>query len=185
MNGRNCFYLCVEFFLLSRAVRLRALYDGATGDFIMNVNDVSSVSSKKQGVDTRCNWLTFMFVSKCRKNVFRKQSSINACKTGFEELKKFGFEFAAFGFAGTHVHLGVNVPEKYSVTTAKGMLKSWSAKKIFAEKPNFRKLYPRGSFWSGYEHHQSFGADTAKAIAYVENQAQHHNIQVVQDVPAI
>ena len=149
------------------------------------ISEMSSVSSKKENVDTRCNWLMFMFVSKCRKNVFRKQSSINACKAGFKELERFGFEFAAFGFGGTHVHFGVNVPQKYSVQVAKGMLKSWSAKKIFADKPNFRKLYPRGSFWSGYEHHKSFGADTARVIAYIENQQTHHNVQVVADAPAI
>ena len=147
------------------------------------MNEMNSESSKKQ--DTRSNWIMFMFVSKCRKNVFRKQSSINACKAGFLELERFGFEFAKFGFAGTHVHLAVNVPEKYSITVAKGMLKSWSAKRVFAEKSNFRKLYPRGSFWSGYEHHQGFGADEAKALAYIENQQQHHNIEIVSDVQAL
>ncbi|MFH1255667.1 MAG: transposase [Candidatus Diapherotrites archaeon] len=109
-----------------------------------------------------------MFASKCRKNVFRKRSTINACEAGFRELEEFGFEFGKFGFAGTHVHLAANVPEKYSVMTAKTMLKTWSAKRVLRDKPNFRKLYPRGSFWSGYEHHQGFGADQAKATAYSE-----------------
>ncbi|MFH0954606.1 MAG: hypothetical protein V1777_00685 [Candidatus Micrarchaeota archaeon] len=70
------------------------------------MEETISVSSKKPH-DTRCNWLTFMFASKCRYNVFRKQSTINACKTGFLELERFGFEFAAFGFAGTHLHTAV------------------------------------------------------------------------------
>ena len=107
------------------------------------MNNLNSVSSKKRTErkeDTRSNWISFMFVSKCRYKVFRKQSSINACKRGFLELEKFGFEFSAFGFVGTHLHFAVNVPEKYSVRTAKGMLKSWSAKNVFKEKPNFRKL---------------------------------------------
>jgi len=144
--------------------------------------EMDSVSSKKPSVDTRSNWVMFMFVAKHRYNVFRKQSTINACKTGFKELEQFGYEFGAFGFGGTHVHFAVNVPEKYSIRTAKTMLKTWSAKRVFSEKPNFRKLYPRGSFWSGYEHHQGFGADKAKAIKYIESQPQHHNVQVVQDV---
>ncbi|MBU2099720.1 transposase [Candidatus Micrarchaeota archaeon] len=149
------------------------------------MNSVSSKKGTEKKKDTRSNWLAFIFVSKCRYKVFRKQSSINACKKGFLELEKHGFEFSAFGFAGTHVHFAVNVPEKYSVRTAKGMLKSWSAKNVFKEKPNFRKLYPRGCFWSGYEHHQGFGADEAKALAYIENQAQYHNIQTVPDETAI
>jgi len=148
------------------------------------INVLNGGSCKKE-TDTRSNWIMFMFVSKCRKNVFRKQSSINACKAGFLELESFGYEFGAFGFAGTHVHFAVNVPQKYSIQDAKTMLKTWSTKRVFKEKPNFRKLYPRGSFWSGYEHHQGFGADEARAQAYIENQAQHHNVQVVADVTAI
>ena len=150
-----------------------------------NLNSVSSKKRTESKKDTRSNWMSFMFVSKCRYNVFRKQSSINACKRGFLELEKFGFEFSAFGFAGTHLHFAVNVPEKYSVRTAKGMLKSWSAKNVFKEKPNFRKLYPRGCFWSGYEHHQGFGSDEAKALDYINNQGNHHNVQVVADAEVI
>ena len=145
------------------------------------MSDLSSVSCKKASVDTRSNWVMFMFVSKCRYNVFRKRSTIQACEAGLRELEQFGFGFGVFGFAGTHLHFDANVPEKYSIRTAKTMLKTWSAKRIFKEKPNFRKLYPRGSFWSGYEHHQGFGADEAKARAYIQNQAQHHNIQVIED----
>src|SRR3989344_8144105 len=145
---------------------------------------LDSDSSNKSFGDTRCNWLSFMFVSKCRKFVFRKQSTINAVESGFRELEIFGFEFAAFGFAGTHVHLAVNVPENYSVRVAKTMLKSWSSRRVFSEKPNFRKLYPRGCFWSGYEHHQSFGVDQAKAIEYINNQQTHHGIQIIADTPA-
>ena len=126
-----------------------------------------------------------MFVAKKRKNVFRKHSSINACKRGFLQLEKYGHRFGCFGFAGTHVHFSANVPEYYSIRIAKTMLKSGSSRNIFKEKPNFRKLYPRGSFWSGYEHHQGFGADEARAQAYIEKQAQHHNIQTVQDELAI
>ena len=144
--------------------------------------DLSSGSCKKQNVDTRSNWVMFMFVSKCRYNVFRKRSTIKACEAGFRELERFGYEFGAFGFAGTHVHFAVNVPEKYSMLNAKIMLKTWSAKRVFRDKPNFRKRYPRGSFWSGYEHHQGFGADQARAIAYIQSQAEHHNVQVIEDV---
>jgi len=92
------------------------------------INEMSSGSCKKQTVDTRSNWMMFMFVSKCRYNVFRKRSTIQVCEAGFKELERFGFEFGAFGFAGTHVHFAVNVPEKYSLVNAKIMLKTWSAK---------------------------------------------------------
>ena len=131
--------------------------------------------------DTRNNWITFMFVSHCRYKVFRKQSTIDACTRGFKELEAFGFEFGPMGFGGTHVHLRVNTPKKYSVQVAEIMLKSRSAQKIFAEKPNFRKLYPDGHFWSGYEHHESVGKEMKKADAYIKNQPTHHNVKVIND----
>src|SRR3989338_757603 len=136
---------------------------------------------KKVKSDTRTSWIEFMFVSHCRYNVFGKQSTIDACTRGFKELEAYGFEFGTIGFGGTHVHGHVNVPQKYSVLKAKIMLKNRSAQRIFAEKPNFRKLYPDGHFWSGYEHHQSIGKDIDARKAYVKAQGKHHNVKVIDD----
>ena len=49
--------------------------------------------------DTRNNWVTMEFNTKCRFNCFRKQSHIDTCTEGFRELERFGFEFGEFGFA--------------------------------------------------------------------------------------
>jgi REP element-mobilizing transposase RayT len=126
--------------------------------------------------DTRNSWHEFVLVSKCRYNVFRKQKTIDACMEGFIELCKFGFEFGQIGFAGTHAHLSVNMPKRYSVQNTEIMLKSLSSQRIFAQIPNFRKRYPRGSFWSRYEHHQSIGKDREESARYIKSQPEHHNI---------
>ena len=131
--------------------------------------------------DTRNNWMQFMFVTHKRYNCFRKQSTIDSCSAGFKELEPFGFQFGAIGFGGTHVHFDANVPKKYSVLVAEIMLKSHSAKRIFAEHPGFRKRYPDGQFWSGYEHHQSIGQDFEKAEAYARSQQEHHGVKVIDD----
>ena len=131
--------------------------------------------------DTRNNWIAFMFVSKYRYNVFRKQSTIDACTMGFRELEAFGFRLGEIGYGGTHVHGLVDVPKGYSVQEAEIMLKSHAAQRIFAEKPNFRKLYPKGTFWSGYEHHRSVGADRGKTESYIRSQQSHHNVTVIND----
>src|SRR3989338_5965307 len=114
-----------------------------------NMEDLNSGSFKgfgRSARDTRNNWLQFMFVTHKRYNCFRKQSTINSCTSGFKELEAFGFEFGEIGFGGTHVHFDANVPKKYSVMVAEIMLKSRSAKRIFAEHPGFRKRYPDGRF---------------------------------------
>ncbi len=85
-------------------------------------------------------------------------------------------------FPLNHAHFSVNVPKKYSVQVAEIMLKDHSAKRIFAEHPGFRKRYPRGSFWSGYEHHESAGRkDRQEAEDYIRNQLKHHNVEIIDD----
>jgi hypothetical protein len=117
-----------------------------------------------------------MLVAKCRYNVFGKQKTIDACVEGFLSLEAFGFRFGQMGFAGTHVHFSVDIPKRYSVEDAETMLKSRSSRLIFARIPNFRKRYPRGSFWSGYEHHQPIGKDRRQSRRYIRSQAEHHGI---------
>jgi len=133
--------------------------------------------------DTRNNWVTLMFVCKYRYNCLRKQSIMNDCESAFREFEYDGFEFGPIGFGGNHTHFRVNIPKKYSVTTAISMLKSLSSQRLFAKHPNFRKRYPRGSFWSGYEHHESTGRkDMYIADTYILNQEKHHNVKVFCDV---
>jgi len=63
------------------------------------------------------------------------------------------------------------------------MLKSRSSKRIFEKHPNFHKRYPRGSFWSGYEHHESTGRkDIIASDKYILSQEEHHNIKIINDV---
>ena len=134
-------------------------------------------------IDTRNNWVTMMFVCKCRYNCLRKESVMNDCTAAFKELESHGFEFGPVGFGGNHTHFRVNVPKRYSVTEAEIMLKSRSSMRIFEKHPNFRKRYPRGSFWSGYEHHESTGRkDMVESDRYIKSQIRHHSVKVVHDV---
>ncbi|MBI2647122.1 IS200/IS605 family transposase [Candidatus Woesearchaeota archaeon] len=148
----------------------------------MQQTSFNSFSYKKHSEDTRNNWVTMMFVTKKRYNCFRKQSVINTCTDAFKEFEAFGFEFGEIGFGGTHVHMSVNVPKKYSIQVAEIMLKSRSSKRIFEKHPGFRKRYPKGSFWSGYEYHESIGKNREEAEAYIRNQPIHHNVKVIDDV---
>lgn len=132
--------------------------------------------------DTRNNWVTMMFVTKYRYNCFLKQSHIDTCTSAFRELEAHGFEFGTFGFGGNHTHFQVNVPKQYSVEVVEIMLKSRSSRRMLEKHPGFRKRYPRGSFWSGYEHHEAAGMkDFAASAAYINKQAEHHGITVIDD----
>jgi len=142
-----------------------------------------SVSYKKRGGDTRNNGVAMMFVTKYRFNCFRNQSHIDTCTRAFKELEQFGFSFGDFGFAGTPVHFQVNIPKRYSVRDAVIMVKSRSARRMFERHPGFRKRYPWGSFWSGYEHHESTGTiNLEESSAYLKGQSYHHGVSVIDDV---
>ena len=107
---------------------------------------------------------------------------MNDCEAAFREFESFGFQFGPVGFGGNHTHFRVNVPKKYSVLEAQIMLKSRSSKRIFEKHPNFRKRYPLGSFWSGYEHHESTGRkDMMTSDKYIVDQEAHHQIKVIRD----
>ncbi len=133
-------------------------------------------------LDTRNNWITVQILPKCRYKCFRRQSVIDSCIAGFKELEALGFEFGEMAFPIDHAHLSLNLPKNYSLSDAIGMLKSHSAKIIFVEHPGFRKRYPRGSFWSQYEHHQSIGWKSKEdAENYIRNQMRHHNVAIIDD----
>jgi len=144
------------------------------------MKEMNSVSYIR--TDTRNNWVTFMFKTKYAYQCFRKQSHIDTCTQAFRDCERFGFEFGNIGFGGNHSHLRVNVPKTYSVMEAEIMLKSRSARAMFEQHPGFRKRYPRGSFWSGYEHHQSIGEQNMQqADDYISKQTEHHKIKIIDD----
>ncbi|MBI4142109.1 transposase [Candidatus Woesearchaeota archaeon] len=88
-----------------------------------------------------------------------------------KEFEHLEFEFGEIGYGGNHVHFSTNVPKKYSIEVAEMMLKSRASLRIFQKHPNFRKRYPRGEFWSGYEHHESTGKkDLQHSNAYIRKQ---------------
>ena len=108
---------------------------------------------------------------------------MNDCMNALKEFESSGFEFGPIGFGGNHTHFWVNIPKKYSIAQSITMLKSRASKRIFEKHPNFRKRYPRGSFWSRYEHHESTGTKNInESDDYIRSQEQHHNVKVIQDI---
>ena len=127
--------------------------------------------------DVRYNYQHIYFVSKKRKKVFRKQKTIDACKSAFyEAADRFGFTIRELGFGDdyAHVHLIVDIPSCFSVAQTIQIFKSHSASKIFEKIPNFLKLYPDHEFWSGWRYNGSIGP---MIEAVVKNYIQKQDIQ--------
>ena len=89
------------------------------------MKNVSSGSYKKPAHDTRNNWVTMEFNTKCRYNCLRKQSHIDNCTKVFRELELFGFEFGQFEFPVINHLFKKWVDEEktiYGITTGFGAL---------------------------------------------------------------
>lgn len=173
-------YQIISFFCRTRQAKCLP-NKGATGEIQIMI-DVSSGCSKKIAGDTRNNWVTMLFVTKNRYNCFKKQQHITTCTQAFHRMERFGYAFGDFGFAWNHVHFQVNIPKHYSIQTAEIMMKSYTSRCMFETHQGFRRRYPRGSFWSGYEHHQSTGlTNLEESSNYLRDQLQHHNIIIVDD----
>ena len=70
-----------------------------------------------------------------------------------------------------HIHVIVEVPPTISVSKALHLLKGASSRELFKQKPNFRKRYPKGHFWSPGKFYRSVGdADIDTVMNYVKNQ---------------
>jgi hypothetical protein len=72
--------------------------------------------------------------------------------------------------------------KRYSIQNAEILLKAYTSRKMFEAHPGFRKCYPRGGFWSGYEHYESTGlTNLEESSVYLRDQQQHHNVTVIDD----
>jgi REP element-mobilizing transposase RayT len=97
-------------------------------------------------------------------------------------LESLGFEFGEFGFADNHVHFQVNIPKIYSIEEVEIILKSETAKRMFRNHPGFRKRYPKGAFWSRYEHYQSIGLKNfEESTQYLQDEQKHHHVKIIDD----
>ena len=112
-----------------------------------------------------------VFVSKYRKKVFdskilksMKEIFINICFNFEAELKEFNGEV-------DHVHLVVNYPPKYSVSSMVNSLKGVSSRLLRQEFDKLREKYWKGVLWSpSYFAGSCGGASLDVLKSYIENQ---------------
>ena len=114
--------------------------------------------------------------TKYRYKIFKSEHDKNICVIALEEAaKKVGVVLLEREAEPEHIHLVAELPLTMAPTKAIGMLKSLSAKIIFALRPNLRLLYHHGKLWSKGKFAISVGnISLEKAKEYVKNQKAHH-----------
>ena len=75
-----------------------------------------------------------------------------------------------------HIHCVIEIKFEMRISKAFQILKGGSSYRFFRKKPQFRKRYPKGHFWSPGKFAVSVGfIQLEKAREYVRNQKIHHN----------
>ena len=122
----------------------------------------------------------FVWCPKYRYNCFQKDENRKDMESILTEIaKEKGIIIHSMAVEPDHIHLFVSIPFSMSVSQAKQYLKGISSYKMFRLHPNFRKRYPRGSFWSSGTFSRSISNVTSTAIgSYIEN----HDHVMLRDV---
>ncbi len=94
-----------------------------------------------------------------------------------EETQKLGCRIDQMGIQADHVHLVIALRPIHSVSEIFHQLKGKSSYELFRFDPNFRKRYPKGSFWSPGKFYRSVGdIDLENARDYVKKQDHRQKI---------
>jgi Transposase and inactivated derivatives len=128
------------------------------------------------------NLYHFEWCPKYRYNMFRKEENRKLCENILREIaEKHGIGIMEIFVMPDHLHLIVDIPPTMSVSEAFRLLKGASSYRLFRKKPNFRKRYPRGHFWSPGKFYRSVGdADLETTRNYVRNQKTVHQMTLPQ-----
>ena len=109
---------------------------------------------------------------KYRYKVFMKEENKKLCEDILNEVaNRHNILIVELSVMPDHIHAVVEIPPTMSVSRAFQLLKGASSHELFKRKPNFRRRYPRGHFWSPGKFYRSIGdADAETVIQYVCDQ---------------
>ena len=104
--------------------------------------------------------------------MFINEENKKLCEDILEDVaKRHKMKIEELSIMPDHIHVVVEIPSTMSVSKALHLLKGASSRELFKQKPNFRKRYPKGHFWSPGKFYRSIGdADTETVIQYVQDQ---------------
>ncbi len=104
--------------------------------------------------------------------MFKREENKKLCEDILKEVaKRYEMKMEELSVMPDHIHAVVGIPPTMSASQALHLLKGVSSRELFKQKPNFRKRYPKGHFWSLGKFYRSVGdADTETVMQYVRDQ---------------
>ena len=119
----------------------------------------------------------FVFPTKYRRVVIDDHVDQVIAETCYEISKRYPIRFLEIGTDKDHIHLLIQSVPKYSPTQIVQIVKSLTAKQVFAQCPQVKKQLWGGAFWSdGFYVATVSEHGNEKVIAnYVKNQGDEYN----------
>ena len=136
----------------------------------------SSVGYKKRAHSVGVSLWHMEWCTKYRYKMFRKvenQKLMEACIR--RSASKNGVKILDIAIEKEHVHVIIELDFSKTPSWALQILKGGSSFLFFRKKPNCKKRYPKGHFWSPGKFASSVGfIELDAARTYVQNQHRHH-----------
>ena len=106
---------------------------------------------------------------KYRYNMFRREENKKLCEEILHDVaKRHKIKIVELSVMPDHLHAIVEIPPTMSISRAFHLLKGASSHELFKRKPNFRRRYYKGHFWSPGKFYRTVGdADAETVINYV------------------
>ena len=125
------------------------------------------------------NMFHVVWATKYRYKCMRQEKYRLAVRQALEAAaSKYGIVFVELSVIREHIHALISCHATMSSAKALALLKGASAYSILHEFPNFRKLYPKGHFWSRGKCARSVGDVDKEVVAnYVRQQADQTNLK--------
>ena len=131
----------------------------------MPVNDINSLSHTKWN----CKY-HIVFASKYRRLVFYKNKKIAIGKILRELCEWKGVNIVEAETCPDHIHMLVEIPPKFSVSSFMGYLKGKSSTMLYEQFSELKYKYRNREFWCRGYYVDSVGKNTARIAEYIQNQ---------------
>jgi putative transposase len=128
----------------------------------------------------------FVWIVKYRKDLLFRPEIDKTVKEMFAGIsERYEFTLETYGTDGNHVHLFVGAFPRFSPARIAEILKSLSAKEVFARHPELRKELWGGEFWGDGYYVGTVGHEVTESIVkrYIQeqgHQTKHKDFSCVQ-----
>ena len=147
------------------AFRIACQLDKHTKRSFMSVNDINSLSHTKWN----CKY-HLVFAPKYRRLVFYKNKKIFIGKILRELCEWKGVNIMEAETCPDHIHMLVEIPPKFSVSSFMGYLKGKSSTMLYEQFGELKYKYRNREFWCRGYYVDTVGKNTARIAEYIQNQ---------------